>query len=242
MIASPPVLTLGIIIPTLDEEQALPRSLSSALATCQPERGDVVVVTDGGSRDRTRDIAQDIAQRHPVLWIEGPAGRGVQLNRGAHLAIANGATALLFLHADTTLPPGARERVCLALAEGAVGGGFLVHFDGRARLLRLGEMLVNFRTRWLKVPLGDQAQFARADAFASCGGYPEWPILEDVELLRRLRRYGRLRIIDAPATTDARRFAQRGVLRTVATNWLIWTLYGCGISPHRLGNLYRHVR
>jgi rSAM/selenodomain-associated transferase 2 len=231
-------MTLAIVIPTLDEERTLERTLRSAASCLSAAAGDFLVVSDGGSGDRTIALARAAGARIAV----GDVGRGPQLQRGAELAIAHGARALLFLHADTILPENAGAAVTSALERGAAGGGFLIAFDSPMRLLRLGERLVNLRTRRLRAPLGDQAQFTSAAAFERCGGFPPWPILEDVALLRRLRKIGRLTIIEARVRTDARRFEQRGVVRTVALNWLIWSLYGCGASPRALARFYRHVR
>ncbi|MDH3746213.1 MAG: glycosyl transferase, partial [Acidobacteriota bacterium] len=129
-----------------------------------------------------------------------------------------------------------------AIQSGAVGGGFLVVFDTDRWIRRLGARLVNLRTRWTRCPLGDQAQFVTRDAFEALGGFRSWPILEDLDFIRRLKRHGRTALIEKPVTTSARRFEKRGTLRTIATNWLIWLLYFLHVSPHRLACLYRNVR
>lgn len=107
---------------------------------------------------------------------------------------------------------------------------------------RLGAWLINRRTRWLRVPLGDQAQFATRETFERLGGFRDWPILEDLDFILRLRRLAGFTLIVEPVTTGARRFVEQGALRTVAINWLIWGLFLCGVSPHRLARLYRHIR
>lgn len=223
---------LSAIVPTLDERESVERYLPAALTLA-----DEVIVSDGGSRDGTVERALALGGR----VVTGPPGRGSQLHRGAREARGR---ILLFLHADTTLPADAARAIREAVADGAVGGGFLVRFaeEGERPILRLGSWLVRLRTRWLQVPLGDQAQFATRDAYRAVGGYAPWPILEDIHFIRRLRRHGRLAVLTGPVVTSGRRFAQRGVLRTVATNWAIWTLYLLGVSPHRLARFYRHVR
>jgi len=228
----PRTLHVSLVVPTLDEEAALRRHLPSAL-----EQADEVVVSDGGSRDRSVEVARELGAR----VVAGSEGRGGQLDRGARAARGE---VLLFLHADTSLPPGAVEAVRAAVADGAVGGAFLMRFEEEteSRWLRLGGFLVRARTRWLRVPLGDQAQFATREAYKAVGGFPSWPILEDLHFIRALRRRGRLAIVPLVVTTSGRRFVQRGVFRTIATNWLIWALYLAGISPHRLARLYRHIR
>lgn len=224
---------LAIVIPTLEEETALRHHLANALSIA-----DQVVVSDGGSHDGTTRVAAAAG----ALVVQGSPGRGQQLNRGADLALDEGCDVLLFLHADTRLPVSGREHVERLVEQGNVGGGFLVRFDERPLLLRLGERLINARTRLLRVPLGDQAQFVSRRAFESLGGFADWPILEDLDLILRLRRLGRVGIVKERVVTSARRFTQHGTLRTVATNWLIWLLYFSGIEPHKLGRLYRHVR
>jgi rSAM/selenodomain-associated transferase 2 len=223
-------LRLAIVIPTLDEEEILARHLPAALA-----EADQVIVSDGGSTDRTGEVAR----AHGVPVVGGEAGRGGQLNRGAAAADAD---VLLFLHADTTLPAGARRAVLAAIAGGAVGGAFLLRFLEDRPMLRLGAALINRRTRWLRIPLGDQAQFVHRDAFAALGGFRDWPILEDLDFFGRLKRHGSVAILEGPVATSGRRFLTRGPLRTVATNWLIWGLFFLGVSPHRLSRLYRHIR
>lgn len=226
-------MRLCIVMPTLDEEAALARHLPAALAAA-----DLVVVSDGGSADRTLAVAAELGAR----TVCGPPGRGLQLNRGAREALAAGADLLLFLHADTVLPPGARTALEDAVTDGVRGGAFLVRFDSGSAKMRLGSWLVNLRTRWTRLPLGDQAQFATRETFEALGGFRDWPLLEDLDFAWRLRRSGAMAVIEAPVTTSARRFVERGALRTVATNWLIWLLFLLGISPHRLARLYKNIR
>jgi rSAM/selenodomain-associated transferase 2 len=221
---------IAVVVPTLDEAPSLDATLELAARQCGE-----LIVADGGSTDRTIEVAE----RHGATIVRAPAGRGAQLNAGARAATR---PVLLFLHADTALPREAAAAVCQAVDAGAVGGGFRIRFDSPRFSLRLGERLVNLRTRALHVPLGDQAQFATRTAFAAVGGYREWPILEDLDFIRRLRRHGRIAIVALAVSTDARRFHRHGVARTVATNWLIWGLYFAGLSPQRLAQLYRHVR
>ncbi len=223
----PRPLRLAAVVPVLDEEDNLRRLLPSLGA-----EADLVVVSDGGSRDGGAAVATGAGAR----WVSGPPGRGPQLNRGA--AAAGDVDVLLFLHADTRLAPGAGERVRAAVAAGAVGGAFRLRFDDPRPLLRLGGRLVDLRTRWTRLPLGDQAQFVRRDVFAALGGFPDWPILEDLDLARRLKRSGRTALLDPPVTTAARRYLRQGILRTVARNWLIWGLFALGVPPRRLARLY----
>jgi rSAM/selenodomain-associated transferase 2 len=229
-------MRLAIIVPTLNEEDTVRRYLPAALAVA-----DEVIVSDGGSPDATVEIARALGAR----VVAGPPSRGGQLNRGAAAAltaIPAGADILLFLHADTTLPPGGAEAVREAAARGAPGGAFLLRFGADHPMQRLGSWLVSQRTQWLRVPLGDQAQWATRETFERLGGFPDWPLLEDVDFMRRLRRLPGFTVIEQPVTTGARRFVELGAVRTVAINWLIWLLFFCGVSPHRLARLYRQIR
>lgn len=219
-----------MVVPTLNEEAALSRNLGAVL-----EPADQVVVSDGGSIDGTRELCRQLGA--PI--VSGPAGRGRQLNRGA---AALSTDVLIFLHADTTLPPRAFQAVRAAIAAGRIGGGFHLRFDSDRTILRLGAWLINRRTDLTRAPLGDQAQFATRSAFDALHGFRDWPILEDLDFIRRLRRAGQISVLEPRVTTSARRFLERGILRTVATNWLIWALYFGGVAPERLARLYQHVR
>jgi rSAM/selenodomain-associated transferase 2 len=223
-------MRLAIVVPTLNEEDTLRRYLPAALALA-----DELIVSDGGSDDGTVALARELGAR----VVTGPPGRGGQLNRGAAAATAD---VLLFLHADTTLAEKGVERLREAVANGAPGGAFFLRFDVDRPMQRLGARLINWRTRRLRVPLGDQAQFATRETFESLRGFRDWPILEDLDFALRLRRLQGFTLIEEPVTTGARRFLEQGAVRTVATNWLIWLLFLCGVSPHRLARLYRQIR
>lgn len=217
-------------MPTLDEEQSIQGLLPELLGAA-----DEVIVTDGGSRDRTVPASRALGAR----VVEGRAGRGPQLNRGAAVASSD---VLVFLHADTHLPGGGIDRIRNAVSTGRIGGGFHIRFDHPTPIFGLGSHIVNLRTSLTRAPLGDQAQFVTRSAFESLGGFRDWPILEDVDFIRRLRRLGGIAIIESPALTSARRFVQGGIAATIANNWLIFGLYFLGVSPDRLSRLYRRIR
>ena len=255
-------MRVAIVVPTLNEERTIAHTLPAAqaalaaLASREPlAAGSELVVADGGSLDRTVEVARALGAR----VVACPAGRGGQLNRGA---AATTAEILLFLHADTTLPEGALAAIRAVIsgnrggnrdgnrgggragdpAQPAIGGAFLVRFDQGGPLLRFGAWLINQRTRATRLPLGDQAQFVTRAAFSRLGGYRDWPILEDLDFAWRLRRHGRTVILRQRVTTGARRFVELGVARSVATNWLIWLLFVAGVSPRRLARFYSQVR
>ena len=223
-------ITVAAIIPTLDEESALRRSLPAILSAA-----DEVVVSDGGSRDQTLRTAQELG----VRVITGAPGRGPQLNRGVASTTSD---VLVFLHADTRLPPGAVPAIREAIGSGKIGGGFQVRFDTDNRVMAVGSKLVQLRTRLTRSPLGDQAQFVRRTTFDELGGFRNWAALEDLDLIRRMKQCGEVVVLPLEATTSARRYLEDGIGRTVALNWLIWGLYFAGVPAERLARLYRPRR
>ncbi|HEX6088393.1 MAG TPA: TIGR04283 family arsenosugar biosynthesis glycosyltransferase [Thermoanaerobaculia bacterium] len=211
---------VSVIIPTLNEEAHLGATIDAAFAAGAAE----VIVSDGGSRDGTLTIARS----HGARVVAGERSRARQLNRGAAEASHEW---LLFVHADTLLPRGA----CAAIVEtNADFGGFLIDFIEPAWRLRCAAFMVNARTRLTRAPWGDQGHFARRAAFP---GYPDFPLMEDYELARRMRR--RAAILPLRVRTSGRRFLQKGVIRTSAINWSIVLAYHCGVSPERLARWYR---
>lgn len=195
-------------------------------------------MADGGSDDGTRALATTGAR-----LIEAPRGRGRQLNAGAWAAHGD---VLLFLHADTWLSPGSGDALTRALARDDVAGGcFKVALRGPsagrliARLLARG---INTRSRLLKTATGDQAIFARRDAFERIGGFSEGELFEDVLFYRALRRSGAVVLLDPPAWTSDRRWRQRGYPRTIANHLLLRFLFWVGVSPARLARGYPAAR
>jgi rSAM/selenodomain-associated transferase 2 len=222
---------ISIIIPTLNEETTM-LDLAASLGRLRGEFE--VIVCDGGSLDATVELARQCGLR----VIEAPRGRGPQMNAGARLA--EGET-LIFLHADTRLPENALEVIAGALADEEVcGGNFRLIFGGDSRearlltriysLLRMGGMLY-----------GDSAIFTRRGVFDSLGGYREYPIFEDCDLYRRMRRMGKFTLLDACATTSSRRFEGR-FIRTFALWSLMQVLYWLGVNPNFLNRLYKPLR
>jgi rSAM/selenodomain-associated transferase 2 len=226
-------MRVTVIIPTLNEAAQLEQNLPS-LRAALPARG-AVVISDGGSADDTTAVARRLGAE----VLEGAPGRGPQLHRGALHALERGAEILLFLHADTRLPEGAIGDIVEAIASGAVGGAFLLRFDDPRRRYRWAARIINLRTRLSRAPLGDQGQFCHREAYGAVGGFRPWPILEDLDFIRRLRLQGPLALLPGPVVTAARRYHRRGLLLTALRNWVIFALYFLGASPHRLARLYR---
>lgn len=217
---------VSVIIPALNEEAWIAGTIERARATGAAE----VIVCDGGSSDATVSTAETAGAR----VITGQRLRALQLNAGAAAAAFD---TLLFLHADTHLPAGALAAVAKALDDGAVFGGFQLAFLEPG--LEWVARLINLRTRLTRAPWGDQAQFVHRSRFVAAGGYPPFPIMEDYELARRMKREGRVAVLPLAVRTSGRRFLTRGVLTTTALNWLIIAAYHLGVSPERLARWYR---
>ena len=220
---------LSIVIPTLNEAERIEPALQ-ALATMRQQGVDVTVV-DGGSRDGTALRAEALADR----VITAPQGRARQMNAGAAAAAGE---VLLFLHADTTLPPDALSAIGEALASGAGWGRFDVHIDGRSALFPLIAMLMNARSRFSGIATGDQAIFVQRALFERVGGFPDQPLMEDIELSRRLRQHGPPACLRERVVTSGRRWERHGVWRTV---WLMWRLrlrYWLGTPADELAKAY----
>jgi rSAM/selenodomain-associated transferase 2 len=231
MTIAPKNSTISVIIPTLNEADYLAKTLAPLRAEPNLE----LIVADGGSLDGTTDIAQSLG----AMVIRGKPGRGRQLNGGA--ATASGEI-LLFLHADTILPAdfGAAVRRCLT-SPAVVAGAFRLGIDGANWSLRLIETLANWRARQMRMPYGDQALFLRRSTFSRLGGFPEQEIMEDFELVRRLRKLGRIEMLELTASTSDRRWRTLGVARTTLINQAVIIGYLLGRSPYSLASWYRSL-
>ncbi len=197
---------ISVIIPAYNEEKALPATLRALLA----QHGDFeTIVVDGGSRDRTIENASLFSA---VQVIGASKGRAVQMNAGAKLATGEW---LLFLHADTVLPPGAIQRLLdLELDVAVQAGGFMHQFSGDDWRLKVISFLDNFRCVRSRIIYGDQALFIRRALFEQLGGFPNQPILEDVAFCERLIKVTTPLVLSPPVVTDARKFLKMGVWRS----------------------------
>ncbi len=228
-------MKISVIVPVLNERGSLPLALQ-ALAQL-PGLHEIIVV-DGGSVDGTREW---LASQSWARAIDGPRGRGNQLNAGGWHATGD---VLLFLHADSRLPADALRQVENVLTDPVVvGGGFLVRFAEREpAILRAVAAGINLRTRLSRTATGDQAIFARSSAFAAVGGIAQWPLFEDVDFVQRLKRLGRFAILPLSVTTSARRYVTLGVLRTILLMYTLRFGYWIGISPFTLHRWFGDVR
>ncbi|WP_448266245.1 TIGR04283 family arsenosugar biosynthesis glycosyltransferase [Nostoc sp. DSM 114159] len=223
---------ISIIIPAINEAG----NIKKAIATTQANLNIEVIVIDGGSSDDTVAIAQSLN----VKVISSSPGRAVQMNAGA---VAASGEILLFLHADTRLPTGFDEMIRTALQQpGIVAGAFKLRIDASLLSLRWVEWGVNVRSHFYQMPYGDQAIFLTKEVFQKIGSFPELPIMEDFELMRRLKRIGRIVIIPTPVVTSARRWLQKGVLKTTLLNQIVIIAYLFGVSPERICRWYRREK
>ena len=227
---TPPALS--IIIPTLNEA----RSIDRTLGVVSGAGGSVeVIVVDGGSSDGTVEIARG----RGVKLITSEPGRGLQLHAGARAARGD---ALWFVHADTRPSPDCAERIAEALIDPAVvAGNFAVRFDGRGRAARFLTWLYP-RVKNLGLCYGDSAVFVRREAYRLVGGFRPFPVFEDLDLVRRLRKTGRVVHLPAAVTTSSRRFEGRSFALTFARWSLLQALYWLGVHPSTLGRLYAPIR
>lgn len=220
---------ISVIIPALDEAGNIAATIRSAQRTRNVE----VIVVDGGSHDGTPRHARSAG----AVVLSSLPPRARQMNAGA---AASSGDILLFLHADTILPEGYDETVRCCLAQTNVAAGaFELRIDAPHRSLRIMEKVANWRSRFLKKPYGDQALFLPTSMYRAVGGFPELPIMEDFEIIRRLGEKGQIVTLSVPVLTSARRWLRLGVWRTWGINQLVIFAYYAGIAPRVLARLYR---
>lgn len=229
---------LGVGVCTLDEEEALPRLCARILGADDPaDRADVAVVADGGSTDRTVDIARD---RGAIVLATG-RGRGLQLAEAGQRLLDERADVLLFLHADCVPRLGALRALREAFADPSVEAAAMRQLiEGEGRAYRWIEGAANARARRGMV-YGDSGLAVRAEIYRAVGGFRRVPLFEDVDLSKRLRRRGtRIPVLeDAVLAISSRRWEDEGVLRCTARNWILRGLFECGVPPAALARLYR---
>jgi rSAM/selenodomain-associated transferase 2 len=219
-------MKISVIIPALNEAE----NILSCLHSVKDQPGEFeVIVVDGGSMDGTVENV-----RPPARVIRTEKGRAVQMNSGVRHCSGE---ILLFLHADSQLPPDGLILVQRVLADPRiVGGTFRLRFDSKGFFLRLITFFTRFKFRYFHY--GDQGIFVRRSIFEGLKGFEEIPIMEDVDFLRRLRRTGQLALLKEPVTTSARRFLEHGILRQQLLNTILVISYILGAKPESLKKWY----
>lgn len=220
---------ISVIIPALNEAERI----TAAVASARVEEKAEVIVVDGGSSDDTVAVATAAGAR----VLAGEAHRARQMNAGARVAKGD---ILLFLHADTVLAPDYAQAVRGALTDERVAiGAFTLALDGDSTMNRVTEAAVRFRCRFSSLPYGDQAFFLRADTFREVGGFADMPLMEDFELVSRMKSRGRVEVLPQRAVSSSRRIERLGVIRSTVINLAVVVAYHMGVSPQSLARWYR---
>lgn len=221
-------LNISIIIPTLNEEE----NIGLLLSSLKTYPGLEIVIADGGSTDRTLEIAE----YYGVTRVSSRPGRGRQQNKGAEAAAGD---IFLFLHSDTFLPPDFSRYISSVLSmPDTAGGAFRLRIDASGAAYRLIEWGANQRSLLLQMIYGDQALFVSRRLFFEAGGFPDQRILEDIELVRRLKKFGRIRLASAAVKTSSRRWRKKGLMRTTLLNQVMLAGYLLRINPEKMARLY----
>ena len=225
-------MNISVIVPVLDEEKTVAATLQVLVALSPHE----VIVVDGGSGDRSREICQ----RFAVKLFTAERGRARQMNYGAARARGD---VLMFLHADTRLPSSAFDDIAAAMSDPHyVGGRFDVELAGAHWMLKVIGALINCRSRATKIATGDQALFVRREVFDRMGGFPDIALMEDIAFCRALKRLGGVACLRSRVITSARRWERDGVWRTIFKMWSLKVCYLAGVSPMRLKRFYADTR
>lgn len=224
---------ISVIIPVLHEGEGINKLIAHLRALPADPEPEIIVVDGDPGKSTIAAIGHD-----RIVTVTASRGRANQMNHGASLATGD---ILLFLHADTFLPGNAFELVRLSMEDGQyVGGAFGLGFLTDRRIFKITERYVACRTRLTRVPFGDQAVFIRREYFNRIAGYRNIPIMEDVELMGRIKKRGdRIRILPAKVMTSTRRWEKGGLVRGTLRNWMLQVMYCWGVPPERLARYYR---
>jgi len=225
--------TFSIIVPVLHEAERI-NDLICHLRQLDSEKSSEIIVVDGAPEEDTLQAIHD----DQVIRISSEKGRAKQMNAGASKAKGE---VLIFLHADTELPPHALKRIETVIEKrGLMAGAFDLGIQSNQLIFRVIALLASLRSRLNRIPYGDQAIFLRREYFNNIGGYKEIPLMEDVELMRRIKRLGeKIWILYDRAMTSPRRWEEEGVIYCILRNWTLQILYFLGVSPHKLVNFYK---
>jgi rSAM/selenodomain-associated transferase 2 len=224
--------SFSIILPVLNESSIINQTIEHVYRLGYGFYLEIIVVdgdTEGGTVYRIKD--------ERVIKIISPKGRGRQMNKGASLATGD---ILLFLHTDTELPENAFRTISAVIDKKQyVGGAFDLGIKSGRLIFRLIEKMVYIRTRLTGIPYGDQAIFIKKDIFAGMNGYQEIPVMEDLELMRRIKKSGyKICIIPQRVSTSPRRWEKEGIIYCTLRNWALISLYLSGFKPEKLAKFY----
>lgn len=220
---------VSIIVPVLNEAAGIVQSLEQLQGF--RAAGAEIVVVDGGSTDGTSALAETLAD----LVVISPAGRGRQMNAAA--AVARGEI-LLFLHADTRLPPEAVSLISSAIGKGACWGRFDVEIAGKLRGLGMVAFMMNWRSRLTGIATGDQAIFVTREAFEQCGGFAAIPLMEDIVFSQTMCKRASPACLHSRVITSGRRWEKNGLLRTILMMWWLRLRFSLGANPDKLAQVY----
>ena len=223
-------MKISVIIPVLNEEENVAACIRSVLS----EPGAEVIISDGGSSDATLQIAGGF---HGVKIVRtSKPSRGLQMDEGALSAKGD---VFLFLHVDTVLPPNWLEAIKKCLNDKiAVAGAFTLAIASKGISFRIIEFFSSFRCRLFSLPFGDQAIFVKKQAFFNSGGFMGLPLMEDVNIIGRLKTLGKVCILKQTVSVSPRRWIKKGRVRNTFKNWFVFALYLAGVSPDRLYRYY----
>lgn len=221
-------MKFSLIVPTLNEAS----SISAGLAALQPLRDRAeIIVADGGSSDNTVTLAEKWADR----VVRSPKGRARQMNLGAKLATGD---VLIFLHADTFLPPDALDRIERQLETSGDWGRFDIQLSGNHFMFKIIAQLMNWRSRLTGIATGDQALFVTKKAFVSAGGFPDIALMEDIALSKALKKISPPVCLKAKVVSSSRKWQQHGIIRTILLMWSLRLQYFFGADPDVLARRY----
>lgn len=225
-------MKVSIIVPTLNEESVLENTLTQIQQLSPHE----LIVSDGGSNDNTRPIAEKLSHR----VVTGSSGRALQMNAGAEQATGD---LLLFLHADSRLEPESYRKMLEQMENPKwIGGAFTLCIESDQWSIKLIAALANIRSKYFGLAYGDQGFFVRKEVFKNMNGFSPLPICEDLDFYRRLRKKGQVILLKEKAHTSPRRWVKEGIVFTTARNILIAILFGLGFPPRTLTKWYLAIR